>query len=126
MDIMNNIEDFIREMKKQQNKLGFGISHEQFAVLCNKYNKNLVNYIFPSFSSIDEKQSFYCKENNALEQMQKDWNYIFNYLKKTSEEISYMNISLEKYYSHIALEFQEYHHFTKEDILFTYFNSTQV
>lgn len=52
--------------------------------------------------------------------MQTDWNYVKTYLEKTSEEIAFMNITIEEYFPKIEKEFYEYKHFRKEDILFSY------
>ena len=117
---MNNIEIFIEEMKDKYEGFGFGISNDVFEELCSHYNINLVKFIFPYYTYIEKNEKFYCKDFFALDQMQTDWNYVKTYLEKTSEEIAFMNITIEEYFPQIEKEFYEYKHFTKEDILFSY------
>lgn len=117
---MNNIDKFIKDMQDKYEGFGFGVSNDVFEDLCNQYNVNLVKFIFPYYTQIEKDKKFHYKDFSALEQMQVDWNHIKSYLDKTSDEIAFMNITIEEYFTKIEKEFYEYKHFTKEDILYSY------
>lgn len=120
-----NIEKFLREIKPHFQKWGFGISKQEYDTLCSQYGSRIINFIFPVFKPTGDVEVFFCKNNQALEEIRKDWMTIKSFLDKTVEDISFMNISIDDYYEKIALEFYSYKQFSKEDILLTY-NSVEL
>lgn len=117
-----HIEQIIREIKPQFKNWGFGIQKSQRKLLCNKYGEKIIGLIYPSFKSENNAEAFYCKNEDALKQIENDWLKIKEILDKTKEDISFMKISLEEYFPKIALEFYSYTEFSHEDILHTYQN----
>lgn len=118
-----DIEKFIKEIKPKFKNYGDGISQITYQELCKKYNKNLINFLFPSYLPQENIQLFYCKETKSLEKMENDWVKIKAYLDEIMSDIAFMNISLDDYYNHIKMEFFEYKHFSKNDIIYTYNNN---